>query len=223
MKKYKVINCFLFSILLLLTSCSKSSVDRGEEAIELGDYSMAMGFFSEALHKDPRNYRARLGMGKSLIQKAAENSNDTSSWRQALVHLEAARTLKPEQDNEKYISEAWLVYGDNLLELGDTLKSLKALARSIEYDSKRSETYNLIAILYAGIGYEDKAELLFKKSIEIDKGQAAAFFNLGMINWNKGKFKVAYNLWYKALENSPEDDDILYWFAIASSKVGVKK
>lgn len=222
MKKQKIGNWILYLMLILLTSCYYSSVDRGETAIELGDYKMAMQFFKEALHKNPSDYRARLGMGKAFIQQAAENSNDTSSWRIALMHLEASRTLKPELNNEKYMGEAWMVYGNNLLEYGDTLRSLKAFARSIEYNSERAETFNLIAILYAGIGYADKAKLLFKKSIELDKEQSAAFFNLGMIHWDEGDFEMAHKLWFNALENSPEDDDILYWFALSNSKVGVK-
>lgn len=218
MKSINLIIIFIICLLYLL-GCSDNNIDKGNASLKLGDYTMAIEFYEAELKKDPQNYEARLGIGKAHIQKAVDMKNDTASWKRALTHLEAARTLQPDKDISPFLCEAWSVLGRIMLNLGDTVEALSSLARAIEYSPKNVEPLNLAGIIYFRLGEDEKAEVLFKKAIDINKNHASAYFNLGMIFWVRDQTEGAHKYWLEALKLAPEDDDILYWFAMAEKRL----
>ena len=218
MKRINSILIFVISLLYLF-GCTDSNIDKGNASLTLGDYTMAIEFYEAELKKNPRNYAARLGMGKSLIQKAVDMKNDTASWKRALNNLEAARTLQPDKDINPLLCEAWSVLGRIMLTVGDTVEALSSLARAIEYSPKNVEPLNLAGIIYFRLGEDEKAEVLFKKAIDINKNHPSAYFNLGMIFWVRDQIDNAHTYWLEALKLEPEDDDILYWFAMAEKRL----
>ena len=205
--------------LLYLFGCTDNNIDKGNASLKLGDYTMAIEFYETELKKNPQSYEARLGMGKALIQKAVDMKNDTASWKRALTNLEAARTLQPDKDISPLLGEAWTVLGRIMLNVGDTVEALSSLARAIEYSPKKIEPLNLAGIIYFRLGEDDKAEVLFKKAIDINKNHPSAYFNLGMIFWVRDQVDNAHKYWLEALKLEPEDDDILYWFAMAEKRL----
>lgn len=205
--------------LLYLLSCSDNNIDKGNVSLTLGDYTMAIEFYEAELKKNPQSYEARLGMGKALIQKAVDMKNDTSSWKRALTHLEAGRTIQPDKDIGPLLCEAWSVFGRIMLNVGDTVEALSSLARAIEYNPKNVEPLNLAGIVYFRLGEDEKAEVLFKKAIDINRNHPSAYFNLGMIFWVRDQIDSAHIFWLEALKLEPEDDDILYWFAMAEKRL----
>jgi Flp pilus assembly protein TadD len=197
----------------------QSSVDKGFVSLQLGDYTMAQTFFSAVLSHKPNHYEARLGMGKALLQQAATQHEDTLLWRQALIHLEAARTLRPQQEHiDGLLSEVWALHGRHLLDGGDTLASLSALSRAIELQPRSVEPLNLVGIIYFRMGDEAKAEVLFNKAATLDTLHPSAPFNLGMMRWSQGDVLGAREQWLRALKCAPRDEDILYWFALAQKE-----
>jgi tetratricopeptide (TPR) repeat protein len=203
----------------LVLSCSDDVVEKGDIALRLGDWKMAMEFYYQALRRDPADAAARLGMGKALLQKAVALPNDTTSWREALVHLEAAHTIAPSAGIAPLLSEAWSSHARNLLAGRDTVQALSALSRAIELDSRSVEPVNLAGIVYFRLGHEDKALQLFGKAIAIDSTNSSAHFNLGMAKWQREQFSEAHRHWLTALANAPEDEDILYWFALSEKRI----
>jgi len=219
MKRIHSTIIFVISLLYLF-GCTGSNIDKGNASLKLGDYTMAIEFYETELKKNPQSYEARLGMGKALIQKAVDMKNDTASWKRALTNLEAARTLQPDKDISPLLCEAWSVLGRIMLTVGDTVEALSSLARAIEYSPKNVEPLNLAGIIYFRLGEDEKAEALFKKAIDINKNHPSAYFNLGMIFWVRDQVVHAHKYWLEALKLEPEDDDILYWFAMAEKRLG---
>ena len=204
---------------LVPTGCADRSIEKGNTSLQLGDYEMAISFFQQVLRKDPRSYDARLGMGKALIQRAVDHADDTTSWRHALTHLEAARTLRPEEDIGSLLAEAWTVHARSLLGAGDTIEALSGLARAIEHNPGSVEPLNLAGIVYFKIGDANKAEALFRKAVDLDTEHPSGYFNLGMVYWRRGRLADARGYWLKALKLAPDDEDILYWFALAEKQL----
>ncbi len=198
---------------------TQRSIEKGESSLRLGDYSMAITFFREVLNGDPENFRARLGMGKALIQMAAAQNAESSVWQDAITHLEAARTLNPSYDIETLLSEAWVVQARKKLEKIDTIGALNALSRSIDYNSGSIDALNLAGIIYFRLGEPVKSRVLFDRALSVDTLKAFTHFNIGMLCWSQGDVSGAHNAWFKALTLAPEDKDIVYWYSIADKKI----
>ncbi len=221
----RIIHCLepvVFGFFIITVACTtsmNSDLRKGEVALELGDYTMAIRFFSYVLERDPARFEARLGMGKSLLQRAIDNSNDTVSWREAVMHLEAAQTIDSAADVHVLLSQVWVEHASELLHAGDTIGALEALTRAIASDPQSPEPLNLAGIVYFRTGKTAKARQLFERAMGADTVNPSLMFNLGMLHWEEGRVKEAHDLWLRALKLSPEDEDFLYWFAASEKRV----
>jgi tetratricopeptide (TPR) repeat protein len=205
-------------LLAAAVNCSQSSLEKGAVCLRLGDYEGAERFFSRALSDDPGDYGARLGMGKALLQRAADNAGDTLSWREACMHLEAARTLKPGETLNPFLSQAWSERARQLLEKKDTIAALEALTRAIGYAPRSAEPFNTAGIIYFRKGEIEKSRTLFARALSLDSANAPALFNLGMAAWSSGNYGEARDCWLRCLKITPSDETVLYWFARAEKK-----
>lgn len=203
---------------IALAGCRADELDKGQACLALGDYPMPQRFFARAVESDPREYAARLGLGQALLQKAYAE-NDSAAFAGALMQLEACRTLRPSADIGGLLSEAWLDRARGLLRSRDTLDALAALSKAIVRDPHDAKPVNLAGIVYGKLGDPAKAEALFRKALGLDSADASAHFNLGMIRWQAGDARGAQAHWLAALKSLPEDEDILYWFALAEKKL----
>jgi Flp pilus assembly protein TadD len=204
---------------LFIAGCRDSNVEKGAACLQLGDYVMAQNFFAKALARDPRNYDARVGMGKALLQRAVDNRNDTVSWREACRHLAAARTLRPSTSLNGLLSQVWSERSRVLIDHGDTLSALQALIHAIEYDPQRVEPLNTAGIIYFRMGEVEKSKTLLSKALSLDSTNITVLFNYGMVRWYAGDLAGAHDLWLKTLKRTPQDKTVLYWFALAEIKL----
>ena len=222
MKKHALSAALVSFCTVFIAGCMHGNIEKGDTSLRLGDYPAAMAFFSAELQRHPDSYKARLGLGKAMLQKSADAGGDTAVWRKGLMHIEAARTLSPPEDAAEIaelLSDAWVHNARALLSRGDTLGSLAALSRAIEYDPEGVEPLNLAGIIYFRLGDSRKAIALFSKAIQIDSLHPSAHFNLGMVYWQNNDIAKAHARWLKALKLSPKDEDVLYWFALSEKKL----
>lgn len=204
-------------LMLAVTGCRNGNIEKGDLCLRLGDYPMAIAFYSEEVNHHPDSFRARLGLGKAFLQKAYDG--DSAAWKSALIQLEAAQTLSPEAGLKELLADAYLERAHQLLALRDSVAALDALSRAIECNNRAIEPVNLAGIIYYRLGEVDKSEALFKKAVGLDSASASARFNLGMVCWQGGRYKEARAQWLAALAASPRDKDMLYWYALAEKKV----
>ncbi|HEX2959878.1 MAG TPA: tetratricopeptide repeat protein [Chitinispirillaceae bacterium] len=210
-----MVNYFIFAVLCFLISCGQSDLEKGAVSLSIGDYERAIAFYDQELNKRPSNAIAHLGLGKSLYQKAMAQKNDTVSLAQAIIHIEAARTLGLTGEVNGLLSS--VLTGDARMKLntGDTIGALEILTRAIEYDRSSSVPLNLTGIIYFRTGRTEKASVLFDYAIKTDTSDVSPLFNRGMVAWQQNQFETAHVYWLKALRKSPDDEEILYWFARA--------
>jgi tetratricopeptide (TPR) repeat protein len=204
-----------------LSGCT-DHLDKGNTCLQLGDYQMAVAFFEQELRARPGSYEGRLGIGKAYLQRAIDRPGDGEAWHRALTNLEAARTISPKERIDELLSQAWSARARSLLTEEDTVEALGALSRAIEYTPDNIEPINLAGIVYFRIGDRAKAEMLFERAASLDSTHASAEFNLGMVHWQEGDIAAAREHWLTALKRSPEDGDILYWFARAEKSIREK-
>lgn len=210
----------IFFLIMSVLLCTSSDLQKGNIALELGDYELAIKFFSKVLEKNPADFEARIGMGKALLQKASDNPSDTMLWKKAIANLDAAHSINPTADISTLLSEIWSSRASLLLhKSSDTIGALEAITKAISFDPQNTAALNLASIIYFNLGRKDKSLLLLKKAIEIDSTDPATFFNLGMVYWEEDSIKEAHSCWLKALKLSPEDEEFLYWFAAAEKKL----
>jgi tetratricopeptide (TPR) repeat protein len=203
---------------VLFGGCGSGDLDKGQACLALGDYPMAQRFFGRAVEADPRGYEARLGLGQALLQKAYAD-DDSLAFAGALIQLEACRSLRPSEEIGGLLAEAWTDRARGRLRSGDTLEALAALSKAIDRDPRDPRPVNLAGIVYGKLGEAGKAESLFRKALGLDSADASARFNLGMLRWQAGDVREAHAQWLAALKTLPEDEDILYWFALAEKKL----
>jgi tetratricopeptide (TPR) repeat protein len=216
--KKRLLTLFLPCVALLLFRCGNGPVEKGEICLRLGDFPMAIAFFSEEVKRHPESFDARLGLGKALLQQGCADVSDTIAWKDAIIQLEAAATLSPRDNVSALLSEAYLQRAHVLLSSKDSIGALDALSRAIERNNRAIEPINLAGIIYFRMGETDKAQALFAKATALDSVNPAARFNLGMVYWQAGRIDDARNQWFAALAASPKDKDIVYWCAVAEKK-----
>jgi len=212
------VEALAFGALLVCCGCGRSNVEKGETSIRLGDYERAMVFFSRELDRRPDCGPARAGLGRALLQKAVDKPLVAGLWEEALRNLESAHLLDPSQETAALLCEAWTEKARLCLKTADTVEALSALSRALEHNPRKTEAMNLAGIIYFRLGETAKSEMLFLKAIAIDSSDASARFNLGMVHWNAGAVDKAHRQWLAALSLAPDDEDILYWFAVAEKK-----
>lgn len=95
---------------------------------------------------------------------------------QALDKLNAYLADKPKDEQARYLK------GLILAEQGKTADAIKTFSALTDDYPERPQSYNNLAVLYAGQGQYDKAKVLLEKAIKISPSYAAAHENLDDIN-----------------------------------------
>ncbi len=202
----------------LLIFCGENSVKRGFQSLELGDYDMAIGFFNEQLHRNPRDFQARVGMGKALLQKSYANSQDTVLWHQALVQLQAARSIENHDYLNSLLKDAWITYGRKKLSAADTMSALIALTFALDYDPSSSEALNLSAIIFSSFGLIQKAESLFTVASSNHITDKDLLFNLGILHFHRKEYAEALRIWKSEVLFDSSDTELWQWIDLAEKK-----
>ncbi len=208
------------TLIVMTASCNgvDHRLENGAENLALGDYKRARIHFEAVVDKKPSDYAARLGLGKALLQEFSAHPGDSALLLDCLTQLEAARTLRPDKEVEKLLSEVWFKRAIALLARHDTLAAMTALSRSTGFDPSASKPVNLAGILYFHRGETDKALNLFRLVMAIDSNSVNGYFNAGMVCWADGNYAAAYDYWYKAALRAPNDKEILTWTAMAKKR-----
>jgi Flp pilus assembly protein TadD len=203
----------------LVLHCSESELEKGAISLNVGDYNRAITFYDRALNQNPANAAAHLGLGKALFQKAKAQSDDSTLFIQSIVHIEAARTLGLSSEVNGLLSSVLTEKARIQLARKDTVGALEVLTHAIEYDRFSAGPLNLTGIIYFRTGRADKASVLFDYAISIDSNDVSPLFNRGMIAWQQNQIGIAHDYWFRALRKSPQDEEILYWFARAEKLI----
>ncbi|HEX3020735.1 MAG TPA: tetratricopeptide repeat protein [Chitinispirillaceae bacterium] len=209
---------FVLFAAVMLFFCSENSVKRGYQSLNLGDYDMAIGFFNEELHRNPGDFGARVGLGKALLQKSYATEQDTTLWHQALIQLQAARSIENRDYLNTLLRDAWIIYGRKKLAAEDTMAALTAMTFALDYDPASAEALNLSGILFSSFGLTQKAESLFVAGSNNSKSSRELQFNLGILYFYRQQYGDALRIWKSASLYDSSDIELKQWIALAEKK-----
>lgn len=198
----------------LLFKCGENSVKRGYESLSLGDYDMSIEFFNNELRCNPRNFEARIGMGKALLQKSYANNQDTIYWHKALIQLQAARSIEANKYLDSLLKDAWIIYSRKKLAAKDTMAALTSLTFALDHDPNNTEALNLSGILFGTLGFIEKAESLFTAAGQNNTNKDV-LFNLGMLRFYRKQYSEAAHIWKSMSDIDSSDLELKHWIRIA--------
>lgn len=196
----------------LLAACSDPR-GKGEDALAMGDGERAAKFLSQALDRDPSDsvLRRQLGEANLLVARSrAEDGEDKpQDWSRAVREFE--RAPRSDTSYRPLLEESRLGQARSLLRAGDSDRAEHKLEAILERRPRATRVRNLLAIVVDRRGDPDRAAELFLQNAAIDTTDVDAFFNLALVEWNRGRKLVAIDHIVKASRLAPKDPEILWW------------
>jgi tetratricopeptide (TPR) repeat protein len=132
--------------------------------------------------------------------------NQISQTTEAISCFDEALKLEP--NNFQFLNDISSILFDNR----DFRESIPYLEKIAEIDPKLASNWNLLAFCRLKIGQYAKAELLFKKALELDDQDATTNFDLGMFYKNQERYEMALEYLKKASKLNLKDDFV--WFML---------
>lgn len=205
-----------------LVSCSDRSPSRtGLEALRMGDGERAARQFGVALDRDPTDSVSRRGLGMAWLLVARDRSADgedhPSDWSRSVRELERCGR---DSILSASLEEARLGWAKSLAQAGDTARAMRRLESVLQESPRANRARNLLAILHDRQGDHDRAADLFLQITAIDSLDADAWFNLGLVEWGRGRKLEASGHLIRAAKLNPTDPEILFWLGRVSDLEG---
>jgi tetratricopeptide (TPR) repeat protein len=200
------------ALALVLGACSGPR-EKGEDALAMGDGERASRFLALALDGEPSDslLRRQLGEANLLVARVrAEDGEDKpQDWSKAVREFELAP--KSDTSYRSLLEESRFGLARCLLRAGDTDRAEHKLEAILEHRPRATRVRNLLAIVVDRRGDPDRAAELFLQNTAIDTTDVDAYFNLALVEWNRGRKLVAIDHIVKASRLAPKDPEILWW------------
>lgn len=164
----------------------------GLSAWKAGDRSVASDALARAVELDPENLKAKLNLGRVLIEEGRAVD--------ALPYLEAAVGLAPES------AEAFRVLGNVKSELGQIEPAVMAYRHALVLDAEDAWSMNNLGLLLIRQGRFDEALPPLARATQLKPASATFQNNLGIALEAKGYYSEAGDAFRAALETSPDHD-----------------
>ena len=204
-------------------ACVEDDVNRGNDALRIGDYDRAVANFSKALDMQPANRDARYGLALAYYSIAEENERlkvpVLETWQRTVNEFRILSRV----DSSGRISGT---YSTSLFYLARaTLASnghadvLPLLDKSIALDSANYFSYNLKALVLGNLGRTEEAKKIFVFIVTKNPKFASAYLNLGNIYWTEGDIESAWDIWSMGHEALPENAGLARWTAVAEDSL----
>ncbi len=179
---------------------AQSSLTKGEEMFEAGNYYGAGRFFNQVLENDDKDAAAHYFLGRIAFEKEyAEEATD---------HFERATELDPQ--NSKYFTWKGINYlrmlsqVDFMKQAIYAPKALSSLERAVELDGRNLDARIYLAGYYANApsfagGSPDKAEEQFDSIFSIDPDHKGGLLQYGVFKMGAKEYQEARNCFEKLM------------------------
>jgi serine/threonine-protein kinase len=203
---------------------------RGQQAV--GNIKKAIGFYEEALKKDPRFALAYAGIADASLIMYHENKD--SLWTQRAlgaaqqaqrlndnlpeVHfslgnvynasgktVEAIAELKRALQLAPNSDDGYRGLGKAYLTLGQKEQALQAYQKAVDINPYYWFNYNSIGQAYSQLGEYDKALIALRRVIELEPENSFGYLNVGVIYFQQGKYEECLPYFQKSLQIQPDD------------------
>lgn len=208
-----------FCAVACLCACVDEDVSRGNAALRIGDYDRAISSFNKALDQDPAHRDARYGLALAYFAVAESEEQLGSvtfeSWSRTAREFEILSQVDSSgKIDANYSSCLFYLARATMMKNGKT-DVLHLLDRSLQLDSLNYFSYNLKALILAGLGRQEEAKKIFIYIVTKEPKFASAYLNLGNIYWGEGDVESAWDIWSMGHEALPKDGALARWTKVA--------
>ena len=142
----------------------------GDLYYALGDIKNSIDFYNQSINVNPQDYKSYYSLSKVL--------NEQGQGDEAISNLEKTLSI-----NSKY-EKAYILLGVIYSDREDYEKSIYNLNKAIDVNEKNHKTFGRLANAYNQSSQYEEAKLAAKKSLQIKRNYGAAFFELGLAEFN---------------------------------------
>ncbi|WP_073187338.1 tetratricopeptide repeat protein [Fibrobacter sp. UWP2] len=203
--------------------CSETEVNRGNAALQIGDYDRAVTSFSKALDSDPAHRDARYGLALAYYAIAEDKEHLKTStldlWDRTVKEF---RILSKVDSSGKidaaYSTSLFYLARATLMENGRA-NVLPLLDHSIQLDSANYFSHNLKAFVLSNRGDVEQAKKIYIYIVTKEPNFASAYMNLGNLYWAEGDIEQAWDIWSMGHEALPDDKELARWTQAAEDSL----
>lgn len=198
-------------------------MERGNEALRIGDFDRAVLNFSKALDVEPANRDARYGLALAYYSIAEENEHMKvpmlEAWQRTVNEFRIlSRVDSTDRITGAYSTSLFYLARATLAKNGYA-DVLPLLDKSIALDSANYFSYNLKGLVLGTLGRTEDAKKIFVFIVTKDPKFASAYLNLGNIYWNEGDVESAWDIWSMGHEAVPANKDLARWTQVAEDSL----
>lgn len=215
----------LFAILFatVLCACNGNDMNRGDEALRIGDYKRAAKNFSRVLDKDPANRDARYGLAIAYYAIAEDKErlrvSTLAFWERTVREFKILSVVDTSEKSKPMYSTSLFYLARAMLAENAQAKVLPLLDQSIKLDPENYFSYNLKALILAGQGNTEEAKKIYAYIVTREPKFASAYVNLGNLYWNVHDYESAWDIWSMGHEALPQDAVLAKWTRVAEDSL----
>ena len=215
----------LFAILFatVLCACNGNDMNRGDEALRIGDYKRAAKNFSKVLDKDPANRDARYGLAIAYYAIAEDKErlrvSTLAFWERTVREFKILSVVDTSEKSKPMYSTSLFYLARAMLAENAQAKVLPLLDQSIKLDPENYFSYNLKALILAGQGNTEEAKKIYAYIVTREPKFASAYVNLGNLYWNVHDYESAWDIWSMGHEALPQDAVLAKWTRVAEDSL----
>lgn len=207
----------------VLCACNGNDMNRGDEALRIGDYKRAAKNFSKVLDNDPANRDARYGLAIACYAIAEDKERLRGStlalWERTIREFKILSVVDSSEKSKPMYSTSLFYLARAMLAENAQAKVLPLLDQSIKLDPENYFSYNLKALILAGQGNTDEAKKIYAYIVTREPKFASAYVNLGNLYWNAHDYESAWDIWSMGHEALPQDAVLAKWTHIAEDSL----
>jgi len=166
-----------------------------EQAMEQGDYALAITYLEDAIRSDPNNHLAIHSKGLAL--------------HRVNKHKEAIAAFTKGLDIYPMHVSGYLRRGDAFRDMGDLEAAIWDYQKALELNERSGEVYNSIGAIWQARGDNNKAIENYGKACRVEPGNASSFRNRGIVFNLLGQYDSALVDFNTAISLDP--DNIIFY------------
>ena len=215
----------LFAMLVatVFVACNGNDMNRGDEALRIGDYKRAAKNFSKVLDVEPTNRDARYGLAIAYYAIAEDKErikeNTLPLWERTVREFKILSAVDSSEKIKPMYSTSLFYLARAMLSANDHAKVLSLLDKSIQLDPENYFSYNLKALILSGQGDVEEAKKIYAYIVTREPKFASAYVNLGNLYWNAHDYESAWDIWSMGREALPQDAVLAKWTRIAEDSL----
>lgn len=210
-------------IAMVLCACNGNDMNRGDDALRIGDYDRAVTNFSKVLDKEPANRDARYGLAIAYYAIAEDRERlrekTLESWERTVREFKILSVVDSSDKIKPMYSTALFYLARAMLAENAQAKVLPLLDQSITLDQENYFSYNLKALILTSLGETDEAKKIYAYIVTREPKFASAYVNLGNLYWNAHDYESAWDIWSMGHEALPQDVVLAKWTRVAEDSL----